>query len=157
MLMPMGGVELLIILAIILLFFGAKRVPELARSLGIGARELKKSASEDADEGETKGEAASNKGADESKTKTTTRRTPRPSRMGTEWSGRPGPNNHGPASLQLKPPRGEGTALHRTRDLPACKKSWLTRPEPPGVSRDVPGKSFPRESGLLRRRCFLQG
>ena len=36
----MGGVELLIILAIILLFFGAKRLPELARSLGRGKREF---------------------------------------------------------------------------------------------------------------------
>lgn len=45
--MPMGGVELLVILVIILLFFGARRVPELARSLGIGARELKKAASDD--------------------------------------------------------------------------------------------------------------
>jgi len=68
--MPMGGLELLIILAIILLFFGAKRVPELARSLGTGARELKKAASEEAEEGETK-EAASNKDADDGKTKTT--------------------------------------------------------------------------------------
>jgi TatA/E family protein of Tat protein translocase len=39
---------------IILLFFGARRVPELGRSLGIGARELKKAAAEDADESETK-------------------------------------------------------------------------------------------------------
>jgi sec-independent protein translocase protein TatA len=52
--MPMGGVELLILLVIILLFFGARRVPELGRSLGVGARELKKAASEDADESETK-------------------------------------------------------------------------------------------------------
>ena len=73
--MPMGGVELLIILAIILLFFGAKRVPQLAKSLGVGARELKKAASEDADEGETK-EAASNKDADDGKTKTTTSEDP---------------------------------------------------------------------------------
>ncbi len=51
--MPMGGLELLILLVIILLFFGAKRVPELAKSLGIGARELKKAASED-DEKEAK-------------------------------------------------------------------------------------------------------
>ena len=54
--MPMGGLELLIILIIILLFFGARRVPELARSLGISARELKKAASEDAEESETKSE-----------------------------------------------------------------------------------------------------
>jgi sec-independent protein translocase protein TatA len=65
--MPMGGLELLIILVIILLFVGARRIPQLARSLGIGARELKKAASEDADESETK-ETAS-KDADESKTK----------------------------------------------------------------------------------------
>jgi sec-independent protein translocase protein TatA len=52
--MPMGGVELLAILAILLLFFGAKRVPQLAKSLGTGARELKKAASEEAEEGEKK-------------------------------------------------------------------------------------------------------
>jgi sec-independent protein translocase protein TatA len=46
--------ELLILLAIILLFFGARRLPELGRSLGVGARELKKAASEDADESEAK-------------------------------------------------------------------------------------------------------
>ena len=45
--MPMGGLEVLILLVIVLLFFGAKRIPELARSFGVGARELKKAASED--------------------------------------------------------------------------------------------------------------
>jgi sec-independent protein translocase protein TatA len=44
--MPMGGMELLILLAIILLFFGARRVPELARSLGKGKREFHKGALE---------------------------------------------------------------------------------------------------------------
>ena len=57
--MPFGGVELVVVLVIILLFFGAKRVPELAKSLGVGARELKKAASEeeegnDADKSKTK-------------------------------------------------------------------------------------------------------
>jgi sec-independent protein translocase protein TatA len=41
--------ELIILLAIILLFFGAKRIPELARSLGKGAREFRRGAAEDAD------------------------------------------------------------------------------------------------------------
>jgi sec-independent protein translocase protein TatA len=36
-----GGSELLIILVIILLLFGAKRVPQLGRSLGSGIREFK--------------------------------------------------------------------------------------------------------------------
>ena len=36
-----GGGEILILLAIVLLFFGAKRIPELARSLGRGTREFR--------------------------------------------------------------------------------------------------------------------
>jgi sec-independent protein translocase protein TatA len=47
--MPMGGMELLILLAIFLMFFGAKRIPELARSLGRGKREFHKGATEVAD------------------------------------------------------------------------------------------------------------
>ena len=41
-----GGVELIILLGIILLFFGAKRIPDLARSLGRGTREFRKGISE---------------------------------------------------------------------------------------------------------------
>ena len=41
-----GGMELLILLVIILLFFGASRVPELARSLGKGKREFQKGVEE---------------------------------------------------------------------------------------------------------------
>ncbi len=52
--MPMGGLELVIVLIIILLFFGARRIPELARSFGVGARELKKAASEENDENQAK-------------------------------------------------------------------------------------------------------
>jgi sec-independent protein translocase protein TatA len=44
-----GATELIILLTIILLFFGARRIPELARSLGRGKREFHKGASEDAD------------------------------------------------------------------------------------------------------------
>ncbi len=40
--MPLGGAELLILLVIILLFFGARRVPELARSLGKAKHEIHK-------------------------------------------------------------------------------------------------------------------
>ena len=44
-----GATELIILLTIILLLFGAKRIPELARSLGRGKREFHRGASEDAD------------------------------------------------------------------------------------------------------------
>ncbi len=40
-----GAVELIILLSIILLFFGANRIPTLARSLGGGIREFRKGAS----------------------------------------------------------------------------------------------------------------
>jgi len=39
--------DLLIILAIVLLLFGAKKLPELSRSLGESARELRKGLSDD--------------------------------------------------------------------------------------------------------------
>ena len=37
-----GGTELIITLVIILLLFGAKRIPELAKGLGSGVREFRK-------------------------------------------------------------------------------------------------------------------
>jgi sec-independent protein translocase protein TatA len=46
----MGKVEgLLILLAIIMLFFGAKKLPELARGVGDSVRELKKGFNGDED------------------------------------------------------------------------------------------------------------
>ena len=41
----LGGTELLIVLFILLLLFGAKRIPNLARSLGSGIGEFRKEAS----------------------------------------------------------------------------------------------------------------
>ena len=57
----LGGMELLIILVILVLFFGAKRVPELGRSLGRGMRELRKGASEDHDNEDERRESADGK------------------------------------------------------------------------------------------------
>ena len=46
--MPQIGVpELVVILVILLILFGAKRLPELARSIGSSARELKTACQED--------------------------------------------------------------------------------------------------------------
>jgi sec-independent protein translocase protein TatA len=50
-----GPTELIIVLTIILLLFGAKRIPELARGLGSGIREFKKGTRGEVDE-EKKGE-----------------------------------------------------------------------------------------------------
>jgi sec-independent protein translocase protein TatA len=39
---PLGGWELLIILVVVILIFGANRLPKIARGLGESARELRK-------------------------------------------------------------------------------------------------------------------
>ena len=48
--MSLGFGEILVIMFIILLLFGAKKLPELARGLGQGMREFKKATTEIQDE-----------------------------------------------------------------------------------------------------------
>jgi len=51
-----GGPEILIILVVVMFFFGAKKLPELARSIGASTREFKKGIEDGADEDETQPE-----------------------------------------------------------------------------------------------------
>lgn len=54
-----GGVgltELLIVLLIILIIFGAGKLPKVAKSIGEGIKEFKKAQSDEKGEGEKKGE-----------------------------------------------------------------------------------------------------
>lgn len=51
MLSGMRGTELLIVLAVILLLFGARKLPELARSLGASAKEFRRGISDGAEDG----------------------------------------------------------------------------------------------------------
>lgn len=44
--MNLGPTELLVIFAVLMLLFGASRVPKLARSLGEAARELRQGAAD---------------------------------------------------------------------------------------------------------------
>ena len=52
----LGGSEIFLVLAILLVMFGGKKIPELAKGLGKGIREFK-----DASKGETNDEASNNK------------------------------------------------------------------------------------------------
>jgi sec-independent protein translocase protein TatA len=45
-----GGWEVIVILAVVLILFGSKKLPELARGLGQGIREFKKATREVTDE-----------------------------------------------------------------------------------------------------------
>ncbi|MBC8011998.1 MAG: twin-arginine translocase TatA/TatE family subunit [Burkholderiales bacterium] len=56
----LGGPELLIILAVLILLFGAKKLPELAKGLGKSVTEFKK-ASKDASASEDEEKAADTK------------------------------------------------------------------------------------------------
>ncbi|MBM4161567.1 MAG: twin-arginine translocase TatA/TatE family subunit [Ignavibacteria bacterium] len=42
--MNLGAPEILLILAVVLIFFGARKIPELAQGLGKGLREFRKAA-----------------------------------------------------------------------------------------------------------------
>jgi sec-independent protein translocase protein TatA len=46
----LGGWEIVLILAVVLILFGARKLPELARGLGEGIREFKKASREVTDE-----------------------------------------------------------------------------------------------------------
>jgi sec-independent protein translocase protein TatA len=50
--MNLGGPELLIVLAVVLLVFGSKKVPELARSLGRAQKEFKDGVKEGTEPGD---------------------------------------------------------------------------------------------------------
>lgn len=45
----LGGWEIVLILAVVLLLFGARKLPDLARGLGQGIREFKKASRDEID------------------------------------------------------------------------------------------------------------
>lgn len=57
-LFSIGGPEIILILFVILLLFGAKKIPELAKGLGKGIREFKDATKEVKDEIDKAGETA---------------------------------------------------------------------------------------------------
>jgi len=59
-----GGWELVVIVLVILLIFGGKKLPELAQGLGKGIKEFKKATNETADEDKKTDEITSGKEKD---------------------------------------------------------------------------------------------
>lgn len=54
----MGGWEIMIVILVILILFGAKRIPELAKGMGTGIKEFKKAAREVTEEVQNAGEVS---------------------------------------------------------------------------------------------------
>lgn len=52
MLRNFNGWEIIIVLVVVMLLFGARRLPDLARSIGASAKEFRKGLSEGAEENE---------------------------------------------------------------------------------------------------------
>jgi sec-independent protein translocase protein TatA len=52
----LGATEIVLIVLVFVLLFGAKKIPELMRGLGSGLKEFKKAANEISDENESKSE-----------------------------------------------------------------------------------------------------
>ncbi|QHG90567.1 twin-arginine translocase TatA/TatE family subunit [Sulfurimonas sp. CVO] len=71
-----GGQELLIILAIVVLLFGAKKIPELAKGLGKGIKNFKAEMKND-DEEEIKTASAESPKKVESEKETTSKEAPK--------------------------------------------------------------------------------
>lgn len=66
-----GGMEIIIVLMVVLLFFGAKRIPELARGIGQGMNEFRKAS----DQIKKELEQGEEEGMDPSSTTSTTSTT----------------------------------------------------------------------------------
>jgi sec-independent protein translocase protein TatA len=57
----LGGPEMLLIMAVILVFFGGSKIPELAKGLGKGIREFKDAANPDSDKDKTLADKSADK------------------------------------------------------------------------------------------------
>jgi sec-independent protein translocase protein TatA len=79
-----GGTELIILLVIVLLLFGAKRIPELAKGLGSGVREFRKGVRGEVDEEEEKNDGELTPGKDDTRVKEEPNRAERVSSTPTE-------------------------------------------------------------------------
>jgi len=59
-----GFQEILILMAILVFLFGAKKIPELARGMGLGVKEFKKGLNELQEEDEEEGEQEGMEGSE---------------------------------------------------------------------------------------------
>lgn len=70
-----GGTELLIILAIVVLLFGAKKIPDLAKGLGKGIKDFKSEMKDDSEETASKEDPKKVEGSEETASTETTETT----------------------------------------------------------------------------------
>ena len=114
------GMQVILILAIVLILFGAKKIPELAKGLGQGIKEFKKATKEVTDE-------IQNTAAD---TKRRTNVTP--ARCNPVAAG----------NTTVAQSQSAGNERHLTADFFSRSFSWPTTPNRNGLDEGGPVKSF---------------
>lgn len=65
--MNLGAPEIILILLVVVIFFGAKKIPELAQGLGKGIREFRKAAREIEEDGQQETKKLDEKSPEEKK------------------------------------------------------------------------------------------
>jgi TatA/E family protein of Tat protein translocase len=106
-----GFQEMLIILVVVLIFFGPKRLPDLAKSIGKGIAEFKKASEE------------VRKGIEDAVKEESAEEAPKPpedlSAYGKAPGSAPAPSTEGPAPASGTPPGNAPVETARSTDAPA--------------------------------------
>jgi len=136
-----GGSELILIMVVILIFFGANKIPELARGLGKGIREFKDASSEIRNEFERAGQTPPNQQFNQNQGYNPSQPNPgySPQHPNTGYAQQPAPYQPTPTSGDYVAPVADYTAPGAV-DLPTADQPTYHHSTPiPPTTDGVPG------------------
>lgn len=135
-----GGSELILIMVVILIFFGANKIPELARGLGKGIREFKDASSEIRNEFERAGQTPANQ--------------PNPN-YNPGYAQQPAPYQPNPADQHTYPPAPTAYPSGPVADYSAPGSVVLPSAAPVAHHHDTPIAPAPGHDGSAGNRSRL--
>ncbi len=139
-----GGSELILIMVVILIFFGANKIPELARGLGKGIREFKDASSEIRNEFERAGQPNANQSYNPNQAYNPNQgQSYNPNQpyqpQNQDYSQQPAPYQPAPTSGDYVAPVADHTAAAAV-DLPTANQPTFHQSTPiPPTTDGVPG------------------